>query len=308
ADINATNPTLWNSWRASLLRQLYAETKRALRRGLENVIDKQDWIVDTQREALKRLEDHGFEEEEVQAIWKDRGEDYFLRERSDDVVWHTRAIARHHDMSKPLILVKKSSNVDLEGATQIFVHTLEHDNLFAVVASTMEQLDLNIVDARIYSSTSGYSLDTFYVLDADGKPISDDEERCQAIVDGLRQQIEQPDRFPEFMSKRTPRQMRLFSTPTRTTMATDINKGCSVLEVITPDRPGLLARIGRIFYDYDIKLQNAKIATLGERVEDDFFITNKKQKPIKDPELCEKIQRAICKELDEQASAEPRFS
>ncbi len=308
ADINATNPTLWNSWRASLLRQLYAETKRALRRGLENVIDKQDWIVDTQREALKRLEDHGFEEEEVQSIWKDRGEDYFLRERSDDVVWHTRAIARHHDMSKPLILVKKSSNVDLEGATQIFVHTLEHDNLFAVVASTMEQLDLNIVDARIYSSTSGYSLDTFYVLDADGKPISDDEERCQAIVDGLRQQIEQPDRFPEFMSKRTPRQMRLFSTPTRTTMATDINKGCSVLEVITPDRPGLLARIGRIFYDYDIKLQNAKIATLGERVEDVFFITNKKQKPIKDPELCEKIQRAICKELDEQASAEPRFS
>ncbi len=307
ADINATNPTLWNSWRASLLRQLYAETKRALRRGLENVIDKQDWILETQRTALAKLEDHGFEETEVQSLWKDRGDDYFLRERADDIVWHTRAIARHHDVRKPLILVKKSSTVDTEGATQIFVHTLEHDNLFAVVASAMEQLDLNIVDARIYSSKSGYSLDTFYVLDADGKPIGDDEERSKQIVDFLRQHIEQPDRFPEFISKRTPRQMRLFSTPTRTTMATDIGKGSSMLEVITPDRPGLLARIGRIFFEYEIKLQAAKIATLGERVEDVFFITNKKQEAIKDPELCEAIQRAICKELDEQAAATPPF-
>jgi [protein-PII] uridylyltransferase len=303
ADINATNPTLWNSWRASLLRQLYAETKRALRRGLENVIDKQEWVIESQRTALAKLEDHGFEEVEVQSIWKDRGEDYFLRERDEDIVWHTRAIARHHDVSKPLILVKKGSTVDTEGATQIFVHTLEHDNLFAAVASALEQLDLNVVDARIYSSKSGYSLDTFYVLDADGKPIGDDENRSREIVDFLRQHIEQPDRFPEFISKRTPRQMRLFSTPTRTTMATDISRGCSMLEVITPDRPGLLARIGRIFFEYEIKLQAAKIATLGERVEDVFFITNKMQQPIEDSDLCEAIQLAICKELDEQAAA-----
>jgi [protein-PII] uridylyltransferase len=44
ADINATNPSLWNSWRASLLRQLYTETKRALRRGLENPVDREEQI------------------------------------------------------------------------------------------------------------------------------------------------------------------------------------------------------------------------------------------------------------------------
>ena len=48
ADINATNPSLWNSWRASLLRQLYTETKRALRRGLENPLDREEQIRQTQ--------------------------------------------------------------------------------------------------------------------------------------------------------------------------------------------------------------------------------------------------------------------
>ena len=32
ADMNATNPNLWNGWRASLMNQLYSETKRTLRK------------------------------------------------------------------------------------------------------------------------------------------------------------------------------------------------------------------------------------------------------------------------------------
>ncbi len=53
ADINATNPTLWNAWRASLLRQLYSATKRALRRGLENPLDREEQIRQTQAGALR---------------------------------------------------------------------------------------------------------------------------------------------------------------------------------------------------------------------------------------------------------------
>src|SRR3546814_6840690 len=53
ADINATNPTLWNSWRASLLRQLYTETKRALKRGLENPLGREEQI--RQRSEERRV-------------------------------------------------------------------------------------------------------------------------------------------------------------------------------------------------------------------------------------------------------------
>lgn len=302
ADINATNPTLWTSWRASLMRQLYAETRRALRRGLENPIDKQEWIAETQLGAIEKLEDYGFTDTEIKQLWANTGEDYFIREQIDDIVWHTRAIAERTRADASLVLVKEGGLQDHEGATQIFVHTKGRPGLFAQLAAAMEQLDLSIQDARIYNSGSGYTLDTFYVLDANGESLGDNNDRIEQIIQFLQERLEHPERFPEANSRRTPRQMRLFSTPTRTSMATDLNKGHTVLEVITPDRPGLLAKIARIFNQYDLRLQNAKIATLGERVEDVFFITNSEQKPVEDPVLCREIQDSICKELDQQVS------
>jgi [protein-PII] uridylyltransferase len=303
ADINATNPTLWNAWRASLLRQLYAETKRALRRGLENPVDKHEWIEEAQQSAIDQLEYLGFGEDELRELWANVGEDYFLREKVEDIVWHTQAIAQHRNREEPVVLIKDSSEILFDAATQIFVHSSYRGHLFAMLAAAMEQLDLSIQDARLYNSNSGFIFYTFFVLDASGKPIADDVQRLDHIKAYLREQLRKADLYPEIMRKRTPRQLRLFSMPTSTSMSTDTNKNQTVLEVMTPDRPGLLARIGRIFYHYGIQLQNAKITTLGERVEDVFFITDSEQRPIEDAELCIAIQNAIKKELDEKAAA-----
>ncbi|MFT3929997.1 MAG: [protein-PII] uridylyltransferase [Spongiibacteraceae bacterium] len=303
ADISATNPTLWNAWRASLLRQLYAETKRALRRGLETPVDKQEWIEEAQQAAVNQLEYLGFGEDELRELWANVGEDYFLREKVEDIVWHTQAIAQHRNRETPVVLIKESSEILFEVATQIFVHSRNRPHLFAMLAAAMEQLDLSIQDARLYNSDAGFIFYTFFVLDASGKPIADDTVRLEYIKNFLREQLNKADLTPEIMRKRTPRQLRLFSMPTTTSLTTDLNKHQSVLEVMTPDRPGLLARLGRIFYRFGIQLQNAKITTLGERVEDVFFITDNQQRPIEDPELCQAIQDAIKKELDERATA-----
>lgn len=86
-------------------------------------------------------------------------------------------------------------------------------------------------------------------------------------------------------------------------MRVDEARNLSILEVASPDRPGLLARIGRIFVELKIELQGAKIQTLGERVEDVFFITDSQHQAIRDPELVAAIERRICEALDQQAAA-----
>ncbi len=164
----------------------------------------------------------------------------------------------------------------------------------------MEQLYLSIVDARIYSSNSGYTLDTFLVQDANGGPILLSDEFTSRIQNTLIEQLSIDDNFQSVVQRRTPRQLKFFSIPTHASITHDIEKGYTILEVISADRPGLLATIGDIFIEYGIELINAKVSTLGERVEDIFFITNKDMQPINDSALCEKIQEDICQRLDAQ--------
>jgi len=303
ADINATNPTLWNAWRGSLLRQLYTETRRALRRGLENPVDKQAWIEETRSAASNILEDRGFTSEELNDLWQQRGEDYFLRECAEDIAWHTETIAGHHDTDKPLVLVRNNADSSVANTTQIFIHTRSRVQLFSSICAALEQLDLSVHDARIYSANDGMSLDTFFVLGSDGQPISEDSARLRYIKEHLTESLGSTTNDPGIVERRTPRQMKSFSIPTETSMSVDETRNVSILEVSTPDQPGLLTRIGRIFVEYGIELQAAKIQTLGERVEDVFFITDNQQRPITDPKLRGAIQRAICNELDVQAAA-----
>ena len=100
--------------------------------------------------------------------------------------------------------------------------------------------------------------------------------------------------------QRTPRQLKHFTAPTRTSVDNTISDDYTVLEVISPDRPGLLALIGRIFVELNIHLVNAKISTMGERVEDIFYITNAKGRPLDDPQVCRTLQETICRQLDTQ--------
>ncbi|MDH1264320.1 [protein-PII] uridylyltransferase [Pseudomonas sp. GD03944] len=299
ADINATNPSLWNSWRASLLRQLYTETKRALRRGLENRLEREEQIRLTQSAALDILVRGGTDQDDAEQLWSQLGDDYFLRHTANDVAWHTEAILQHPNDGNPLVLIKETTQREFEGGTQIFIYAQDQHDFFAVTVAAMAQLNLNIHDARILTSTSQFTLDTYIVLEAEGGSIGDNPERIRTIRQGLVDALKNPDEYPSIIQRRVPRQLKHFAFAPQVTIHNDAKRPVTVLELTAPDRPGLLARVGRIFLDFDLSLQNAKIATLGERVEDVFFVTDAHNQPLSDPELCIRLQDAIIEQLSD---------
>ncbi len=294
ADIRATSPSVWNSWKDALLAELYHATRRALRRGLANPIDKDELIAEAQEEARRQLRKKRVSEEAITAFWQRLGEEYFLRYSIDEVVWHSRAVAKDGRPEQPLILLREETE---RGGTEIFIYMPIRGHQFTTTTGTLEQLGLNIVDARIIPSRDNYTVDSYIVLDESGEPIADPR-RLEEIRSTLAARLSHPEAVSHHVQRRVRRQLKHFPIPTRVSFEQDPNKPRTMMEVITSDRPGLLAKIGRALSECGVWLQTAKIATFGERVEDIFYITTHDCQAVTTPEQLECLRATITSLLD----------
>jgi [protein-PII] uridylyltransferase len=292
ADIRATSPSLWNSWKDALLAELYHATSRALRHDMHAPIDQQGMAKDIQKQALSLLEKTALSKTSITEQWQHLGQEYFLRHSPDEISWHTQAILEHGDNDAPLILIRGETH---RGGSEIFVYVRDKEYLFATITSTLESLGLNIIDARVITSDNGFSLDTFVVLDRDAKQITDIT-RQNEICEKLNNNLHHPEDISQSSITLT-RQQKHFPIATKVYFREDEKNQRTQMEVVTSDRPGLLARIASGMLECNVLLQNAKIATFGERAEDIFLITNTEQKPLQsDDQNC--LRETITQLLD----------
>jgi [protein-PII] uridylyltransferase len=268
ADMRATNESLWNSWKANLLEELYYNTKRAFRRGLEKPVDLRSKIRENQRLAIELLTAINIEKSEVTTLWLDFKTDYFLRYTPDQISWHCQNILKHHS-DKPLVII---SPIPYRGGTQVFIYTKEHNAIFASTVALLTTKKLSIHDAKIITSKSGYTLNTFVVLDQRGKAIKD-HSRTAEIAESITKTLTEKT-LTKIKIQPISKRLKHFKTPTRVSFIKINGKRGSLLEIVSTDRPGLLAIISRIFRDKHINIHSAKITTFGEKIEDVFTISN----------------------------------
>lgn len=292
ADICGTNPKLWNQWKSSLIAELYEKTLHALRRGLENPIDKVDRIKEVKRSALELIGQTTINGTNIESFWAALGEDYFIRYAPDEIAWQTRAMARTGVDKLPLILVQPSRR-----GTSIFIYMRDQDNIFSRSTLALDILNLNIVDARILTSINGYTLDTFIVLEESGETVKSGD-RIHAIKETLRLELTSLDKPARAFSRMEKRHLKNFPIATTVTFTQDEGNNRTVMEVVASDRVGFLSRIGMAMESQGTRLQNAKIATYGEKVEDIFFITDHENRMITDQNKLNALRDAIYAALE----------
>jgi len=299
ADVRATNPKLWNSWKATLFHDFYQRVKQALRRGLESPIDAEHLVRETQDVARRLLFERGVAEADIAAVWTRFTMSYFLQHSPEEVAWHTQLLSeRDAGSDEPLVALDPRS---VRGTTAALIYARPRRHGFARTTAALDQLGLNIVDARITPTGDGFSLDLYHLLEDDGAPIADSD-RLAEIEHALWRSLQSAPDAPFAVSRRAPRQVRMFQTPTHIALSVDERNRRSVLELTAGDRPGLLCEVGQVLMQQRIELHAAKIMTVGERAEDVFYLTDFDNRPLA-AAAAEQLKERLMQALDQRQAA-----
>ena len=268
-DIRAVGPTVWNGWKAALLRQLYYAAEQVLSGGtLAGGRGERTKAV--QAEVAKLLT--GWSEAEKEAHFAKGYAPYWLSFDPATLERQAELVRRTEREERPLAV---ESRVDTQRAvTEVTIYTLDTHGLFARLAGAMAVSGANIVDAKIFTLANGMALDTFWIQDLDGKPF-DGPQRLARLA--ARVELALSNRLDiqrELDQQRAswPRRDRVFTVQPRVLVDNNASNTFTVIEVNGRDRPGFLHVVTRALTRLNLQIASAHITTYGERAVDVFYV------------------------------------
>ncbi len=264
ADIRGTSPKVWNGWKDKLLEDLFFATQRLLRGATPQQALGLD---DRQEDARSLLRYHGLRPGVEEALWAELDPVYFMRHSAEEIAWHTRLLYFRTQADEPVVKARVSEG---EEGLQVMVFTRDQKDLFVRLTGFFGHIGFTILDAKVHTTRHGYALDSFMLQDpGNAVPYRD-------IVILIEHELSTrllKHEAPERPSKgRLSRHVRHFPITPEVNIRPDDARQHYILSLTAADRPGLLFDVAEVLVKYDIGLQAAKIATLGERVEDTFLL------------------------------------
>jgi [protein-PII] uridylyltransferase len=263
---------VWNGWKATLLREIYARVAEVLAGGLSTT--ERDVRVKRARDAV---------DENLQALgWNDtdRGAflglgypSYWLSFDTDTHVRHARMVRDAEGRQAPLTV--ETEMLPHRAVTEVTVYAADHPGLFSRIAGALAVAGASIVDARIHTMTNGMALDTFWVQDAAGGAFDQPHRLAKLAVlveQALSGHLRLSQEIPRMSQALIGRRMRAIHVPPRVVIDNRASNSHTVLEVNGRDRPGLLHDVTAAISEQGLQIASAHVTTYGVRAVDVFYV------------------------------------
>ena len=273
ADIAGTSPKLWNAWKDRLLADLYFATRRVLREGLEQPVELAARLAEARASVRRLLTMSGVSATAADVLFAAMPRESFLRFRPEQLAWQAQAI---RGVAPGETRVRARLIADDAGAMEIFVHSPDRDGLFAAILATLDRMGFAIHQARVLMGPNNAVFDIFEVLPADSYASRDPEE----VAQGLQQALGGPLDGVRPARRAVSRLLKHFRFAPRVEFSATPDGRRTLLSLVAPDRPGLLADVAQVLRAQRLRVHDARIATFGERAEDLLQITDESDHPL----------------------------
>ena len=301
ADIRAVGPTVWNAWKAGLLRELYLRAYEVMTGGLSGTARgaRVKAAQDSLRAELLKL---AWPPEEIEAHLARGYSSYWTTYDTATHLRHARLVREAEAVRAPLTVEPR---VDTHRAvTEITVYTGDHPGLFSQIAGAMAMSGANIVDAKIITLANGMALDTFCIQDSDGGPFDSPGKlaKLSACIEQVLSGRTRLDRELAARKGKLPSRAHVFKVPPRALIDNKPSRNHTVIEVNGRDRPGLLYDLTNAMTNLGLQISSAHISTYGERVVDVFYVKDVFGHKVEHDRKLEQIRLTLLKALDDPAA------
>ncbi|XOF33871.1 MAG: [protein-PII] uridylyltransferase [Candidatus Electrothrix sp. YB6] len=299
ADSQATGPSAWSDWKATLLTELFLKLRSclegectAIAAGTEQG-HKQGtaWLLDQITEQLAPDESFRIRPEDLPP-------DYLTGFTPEQVLQHLRL---HRDQAallqqKVLLFPEKE-----DSSWSLLMLCRDRQGLLAKLCGVLALHRLSVLAARIFTWPDGTVVD---VLDVTPQlAVGFAEQDWQALENDLNRAVNYRldvgfRLHSRLENTRLPR--RVQQPRNEVIISNTASDRYTVIEVYGGDHLGALYQLTQTLSDFRLDIHRARIATEVEQLIDIFYVTMEDGSKVEDPALLEKVRYALLHIIQEQ--------
>ncbi len=305
ADMRAVSPRVWNGWKATLLRELYARVAEVLAGGLATT-ERDARVARARAAADALLADGGWSEAEREAFLRLGYGGYWLSFDPETHVRHARMISDAEARGAPLSVDTQA--LPARAVTEVTVYTADHSGLVSRIAGALAVAGASIVDARVHTLTNGMALDTFWVQDAGGGAFDQPHRLARLYVlveQALSGRLRLAQAIRDAGRALLGRRMRAIHVPPRVVIDNRASLTHTVLEVNGRDRPGLMHDVTAAISEQGLQIASAHVTTYGVRAVDVFYVKDVFGLKVGNERKLAQLRAALLAALGPPEGAEP---